>query len=382
MSSLLFVVLIQAWHPGRPMPTPGAGFACASLDGRVYAIGGWSGAHGQNQPRRAVEAYDVAGDSWITGFLPIPLTRSFSGCAVLDGLIYVMGGFDGRVETPRVDRFDPAANHWDTVAPLPWPRQALGACEYGGKIYAVGGYAATPRGHYSRSVACYTPDPGPGSWAVVDSLNQPRASMGVAVADNRIYAVGGRFFNSLQTGEWYAPDLWTMIPSMMHVPRSGLGAASYQDDVFAVGGESQDELIDSVEVLNTASGIWRDDEPLRQPRAFLGVAVVGTSLIAMGGANPQGNTVADVEIHMVPFQGIAEEPPEPGLSTPSLTLLTHDRVHLTTRPDCRIELLDKTGLLLFSGQGALDQEAPQGIYFARIQTDRTHWTVGKIILVK
>jgi len=49
---------------------------------RVYAIGGHA-ATDSVIPRRAVEAYDVMGDTWLTGFSPLPVPRLDVGGADL-----------------------------------------------------------------------------------------------------------------------------------------------------------------------------------------------------------------------------------------------------------------------------------------------------------
>ena len=72
--------------------------------------------------------------------MPGPL--SHPGAVGLNGKIYVVGGFLRNVHLdaqPSVFEFDPAANSWQTRAPLKSPRGAVGLTVLNGKIHAVGG---------------------------------------------------------------------------------------------------------------------------------------------------------------------------------------------------------------------------------------------------
>lgn len=41
---------------------------------------------------------------------------------------------------PTLPRYDPKTDAWTTVAPLSVPRDAVGICPLGDRLYAVGGY--------------------------------------------------------------------------------------------------------------------------------------------------------------------------------------------------------------------------------------------------
>ena len=59
--------------------------------------------------------------------------------AVLDGKLYAVGGYnddDGHLSS--VERYDPALDAWEAVAPMAEARQAHGMAVLDGKLYAVG----------------------------------------------------------------------------------------------------------------------------------------------------------------------------------------------------------------------------------------------------
>jgi len=369
---LLMFCAVQWWQQGASMPTPGYGFACVAVGNRVYAIGGARGIQDSVIPRRAVEAYDVMRDTWLTGFSPLPVPRWYVGGAELNGKIYVMGGTDGRVESRRVDRFDPVANRWDTVAQLPWPRSGLGACTYNGAIYAAGGFCNCGRESYQRSVARFVPEGGAGHWEIVDSLNTPRSGLGVAVANSRIYAVGGKFFSNLASAEYYVPDLWQNDARLMHEARSGLALVGYGNIIAAIGGMGARWPSASYELLNTASGGWYRSEQLHEARGFLGAAMVRNRVVVVGGWGMSG-VLGTVEIDSMVGTGV-EEPGEQNrladrFGSGATIVTTHDLSIMA--PDAR--LYDSRGT-----RTSLARMATPGLYFLRLRDG----TTAKLTLVR
>jgi N-acetylneuraminic acid mutarotase len=383
------------WSSGKPMPTPGYGFACAAVGKLVFAIGGEKSSGGFSNLRSAVEAYDVEADSWEKGFGPAPMPRAFAGCAALGNRIYVIGGYDGVNEYRRVDRFDPQARHWDTVAPLPAPRMALGACVLGGLIYAVGGYN---NNRDQRTVYCFHPDSGLGQWEAVDSLSIPRLNLGVAADSGYVYAVGGLYASfDLNTVEQYrsAANEWTTLDSTMGVPRSALSAVGYDHYVCAIGGSHNGLLLSDSDVVvyDAAGDSWVSVDNLLHPREFLGAAVADdTMIVVMGGLGEGGATLAYVERHPIwrylPV-GIEESPPAPKTEEPLAASVVRGRISVgggagrhAGLPLRLIRVFDNSGHLIRAQTGSIDVAVPPGIYFVRIETNDHAILTDKVVVVK
>ena len=72
---------------------------------------------------RSVERYDPALDAW-EAVSPLTLARVGAGVAALDGKLYAVGGRveeeQAEVDRPAntVERYDPASNAWEEVAPM------------------------------------------------------------------------------------------------------------------------------------------------------------------------------------------------------------------------------------------------------------------------
>ena len=66
--------------------------------------------------------------------------RSDLSVAVLDGKLYAAGGYSGDGSyLSSVERYDPATNAWEAVAPLTLARFGARVAALEGKLYAVGG---------------------------------------------------------------------------------------------------------------------------------------------------------------------------------------------------------------------------------------------------
>uniref|UniRef100_A0A8D2QM57 BTB domain-containing protein n=1 Tax=Zosterops lateralis melanops TaxID=1220523 RepID=A0A8D2QM57_ZOSLA len=73
-------------------------------------------------------------------------------------------------------RYDPKTDTWTMVAPLSMPRDAVGVCLLGDKLYAVGGYDGQS---YLNTMEAY--DPQTNEWTQMASLNIGRAGACVVV---------------------------------------------------------------------------------------------------------------------------------------------------------------------------------------------------------
>jgi N-acetylneuraminic acid mutarotase len=70
----------------------------------------------------------------------MPTARWAAASAVVDGKIYVIGGYDDKVSLNAVEEYDPAADTWTRRADMPTARQGLrAAAVVDGKIYTIGG---------------------------------------------------------------------------------------------------------------------------------------------------------------------------------------------------------------------------------------------------
>lgn len=192
----------ETWTTLASMPTPQCEGGTAVLNGRIYVMGGWKD---EPQPYQLVQIYDIAANKWGEG-VPLPEPVHHEGVAVVGGKIYVVGGFQQvfpqREPTDHVWEFDPATNKWTARAPLPSPRGALIVAAIGNLIYAAGGEHRRPPGSPPGSPgapAAYEPvadltvyDPQTNEWRSLPPMQVRRDHAYGAVVDGRLYVAGGR----------------------------------------------------------------------------------------------------------------------------------------------------------------------------------------------
>ena len=127
-----------------PMAMARVGLAAATVNGKIYAIGGSNSILNNNSVLNTVEVYDPSSDSWGAA-ANMSTTRSYFAAAALQGKIYAIGGFDSNSSVKNtVEVHDPACTSpcpipWTAVASMPTARAGLAVIPVDGKIYAIGG---------------------------------------------------------------------------------------------------------------------------------------------------------------------------------------------------------------------------------------------------
>ena len=70
----------------------------------------------------------------------MPVRRCRCGVAVVRGLVYAVGGFNGSLRVRTVDVYDPARDSWSSAPNMEARRSTLGVAVLNDQIYAVGGF--------------------------------------------------------------------------------------------------------------------------------------------------------------------------------------------------------------------------------------------------
>ena len=168
----------DGWQPLPSMPTARWCLAAVAVARKVYAIGGFDDAY---EFCDAVEAYDPLSGAWTqVASLPVPLYRHTA--AAVNGKIYVLGGiiYDDEGEevvTGRVVMYDPVADSWQQMAAMPTARDLHVAAVMDGKIYVSGGFTSggTPAACTPDAFEAY--DPVTNIWTTVTGELERRPRM-------------------------------------------------------------------------------------------------------------------------------------------------------------------------------------------------------------
>ncbi len=246
--------------------------ASAALPDRLFVIGGFDALYASR-----AETYTFDGNAWSAG-PRLPIGLDHPSAAVLDGKLYVAGGYSGGPASARVFRLD--GDHWADVAPMHHARGALGLVAASGHLYALGGAAGPDVAPAERY------DPLANNWTDLPPLARPRNHVSGFGLGGAACVAGGRSPN-VATVECSEGLAWSSLPDLP-AATSGAGGGTLPSDIPVVaGGEDPGEsrLVDQVAYLR--AGAWTA-RPMLHPRHGIQLALFENRLWACGGADRPG----------------------------------------------------------------------------------------------
>ncbi|XP_045213681.1 kelch-like protein 2 [Mercenaria mercenaria] len=259
----------ERWFQLAEMPSRRCRCGVALINGLVYAVGGFNG----SLRVRTVDMYDPLKDVW-TACPSMEARRSTLGVAVLNDLIYAVGGFDGASGLNSAECFDVRCGEWRMIAPMSTRRSSVGVGVLNGYVYAVGGYDGSSRQCLS-SVERYNPNDD--TWCVVAEMSCRRSGAGVGVVDGLLYAVGGHDGPLVRNSvEMYNPDsnTWTQLGDM-HSCRRNAGVVANGGFLYVVGGDDGSSNLGSVECYDPKANTWTLlTSSMMTGRSYAGVTVI------------------------------------------------------------------------------------------------------------
>ena len=291
------------WRSDAPMTFARAAHAVVSTPTAIYALGG-TGAGGA--PVLAVERFD--GRRWTTETTLPGAGLNAPAAVVLDGRIYVIGGFNTttNVPTDAVRVYDPTTHAWSDAAPLPAPRGGHAAAVLDGKIHVIGG------GNSRSTLADHSLyDPVTNRWSSLAPLPRSEGSPAAVVAEGKLFALGGRSGSSdFGAVDIYTPatDRWSAGPAI--TPRGTAGAVLYCGDIYLVGGESQarNESLSNLLRLDMGTLTWHDVPPMPTARNFARAVLYGGRMYVVGGSPTPGRSHASEGSAVVESFGVQCSP--------------------------------------------------------------------------
>lgn len=285
------------WSTKQNMPT--ARFwlgAATSSNGKIYAIGG-TDPYGAGR-LNVVEEYDPATDTW-TSKTAMPTARE--GMAILtasNAKIYAMGGYPENPNTGGysriVEEYDPVTDTWATKANLPYAAAYVGAAEINGKIYVIPELGS---GYYSVQIYDLASD----TWTTGTSIPTSRYFLGITAHNGKIYAIGGfsrsgpggTIQNSVATVEVYDPatNTWSSDTSLS-VSRYGLGTVLSGGKIYAIGGKQYNSATNFIDVINTVEeGVLDNLPPTVDAGGPYSIGEGGSMQVSATGNDPENGSL-------------------------------------------------------------------------------------------
>ena len=245
----------DTWEGKANMPTVRSNVSVSVVDGKIYAIGGVKtkkyqvprGFGHESKELPTVEMYDPATDTW-TQKADMPTPRKTKTC-VVDGKIYAIGGWstaNEQLQLETVEVYDPATDTWAKAQSMNHARCSAAMSVVNGEIYAIGGIGWPPNRDqsylYLSSVEVFNPKTN--RWQERTEMPASKAWHTASVIDGKIYVIGGYFqegreYKTLSTIEIYDPatDLWTQEPEML-MGKSGHTTEVIDGQIYIFEGDS------------------------------------------------------------------------------------------------------------------------------------------------
>jgi N-acetylneuraminic acid mutarotase len=181
----------ESWSLKAPLPKARSNFHASTVNGIVYAIGGYFESATGLQVRARVDTYDVASNSW-SQKRSLPEALLPHGTTSINGRIYVAGGWTNGRLSKRLHVYDPATDTWTRKADLPFTidRYAGHQATIGGKLYVYAGVTVNADGS-KRPHRFLRYGPATNKWASLARPSYARLGGASGVIDGRLYLVGG-----------------------------------------------------------------------------------------------------------------------------------------------------------------------------------------------
>ncbi len=253
-------------------------------------------------------AYDPQADTWRT-LRPLPVELDHIQAAGMGGKVYYIGGnvsfYGASVSTVYI--YDPATDSFSNGRPMPAGRDrgAGGVIVRNGRICIVGGRYKSATVQISRPfVDCYTP--ASDTWRRLPDMPRGRDHLSAALINNKIYVTGGRVNPQRPFGATDVYDFttsrWSTGLAPMPTPRGGAATAVFGTQMVVIGGEGAGLAYDTVEAYDTVANTWTRLEPMPTARHGIQAAMWNGGAYVAGGGLTMGGGAA-TSAHEVLFVG-------------------------------------------------------------------------------
>jgi len=220
------------WTAGPDLPVAVHHPAAATFRGEIVLAGGFLASAGDLYARPSNRVFALRGGTWVE--LPrLARPRGAAAAAAVGDRLVVVGGRDTSRLIAPTEVFD--GSSWRDARPLPAPRDHLAAGSDGSSVFAVGGRRLDPA---ATSTVLERYDPAADAWETLPAMPTARGGLGMAMAGSRLVAIGGE--NASRTNaEAEAYDVgartWTALPPSPS-PRHGLAVGAVGTTVAVLVG--------------------------------------------------------------------------------------------------------------------------------------------------
>ena len=189
-----------------PLPIGLSGAGCAALNGKLYVFGGVASGSVFHNGAYVYDPAAPAGSRW-TILANMSHERAYLAGAAINGKIYAIGGRSGAIsDMPYVEAYNPADGTWHSVTNLNAARGGPGAYSVGNNLIVCGGGWNT----FFNSCELYDANQGyTGSWKVMPFyMLEGRRTFGYANIGPVLYAIAGYNYTFMTSAERWSYEIF------------------------------------------------------------------------------------------------------------------------------------------------------------------------------
>lgn len=249
------------WAEASQLPAARHHLQLVASGGKLYGMGGFASKEGQDNwiMHQQTWRYEPNEQQWSV-HSPAPEPHGESVAACLGDFIHIVGGRrpkggdNSRYQDHKDSKshlvYHPDVDKWSHAAPAPTARNSAAGAVIDRLLYVVGG--RTVNGGNSPNLEIY--DPSEDKWRSAAPMPQGQGGLAAATVNGNLYAFGGEYFNEgggVYAKTWkYRPkkDQWSTIAPML-TPRHGLAGSAIGPTIFAIGGAKQASLAQTSNLL-------------------------------------------------------------------------------------------------------------------------------------
>ncbi|KAH6926371.1 hypothetical protein HPB50_017551 [Hyalomma asiaticum] len=241
---------------GNQYTSPRAYHGAAVIDSCIYFVGGFNG----RECYHSVVCFDVPLNRWsvkanmaharcYVSVAVLQASNDISLMASSQGYIYAMGGFDGRMRTNTVERYEVETNQCCHNSSFNARRMAWSAY----RSAHVGGFTGRT---VLDTVECY--DPSTDAWTRIATMSSPRSGVKVVAHKDALYIIGGsNGLIRLSSMEQFdvRRARFSELPSMPYA-KSNFAAVALEGSIYVIGGFNGTTTVNLVERYDINAREW------------------------------------------------------------------------------------------------------------------------------
>lgn len=298
-------------HDLPDLPQGSTSLGAAVAGNALYVYGGnYGDAHEYSKE-------DQSGDLWKLDLKnpkqweKLPGGPKVQGLAMVEhrGKLYRMGGFtamneDGDEQDLHSQAdfacFDPSTQTWESLPSLPEPRSSHDAAMLDGVLYVVGGWAlqgATSDTKWHETAVAIDLNAKNPAWKKIAAPPFKRRAVALAAWNGKLYCLGGMQEQGGPTTAVavYDPqqDKWSEGPTLLGGPMDGFGASAFASN----GALYATTITGSIQRLAGDGKQWEYLGQLEHPRFFHRLVPMNDNqLVIVGGASMEVGKIVELEV--------------------------------------------------------------------------------------